>query len=105
MFYLLFKVGDQQYALKTSQVLEILPMLQLRSVVRAPDYVAGTFTYGNRIIPVVDLSVMMGQSPSRTFYSTRLILVQVNVRPERRATLGLLALGGLALLRRRKRSK
>jgi chemotaxis-related protein WspB len=100
MFYLLFKVGDRQYALETGQVREVLPVLNLRTVAKAPEYVAGTFTYGNRIVPVVDLSVLMGLPPSRPFYSSRLILVTVDLDSDRKAILALLAEGVVDLVQR-----
>jgi chemotaxis-related protein WspB len=76
MLLLLFHIGNNLYAIETSKVVEILPMVMLRRVQPARDSVVGVFNYRGRIIPAVDLCHLVSGKPSQTCYRTRIILVQ-----------------------------
>ncbi len=75
MLFLLFHVGDNIYALETSHVVEVIPIVILRKVNRAPDYMAGLFNYRGVIVPVLDLSYLIKGTPSRFYLSTRIIIL------------------------------
>jgi len=92
MLFLVFQVGDNRYAIDAWHTVEILPLVCWNSVVGAPAGVAGVFNYHGTPVPLIDLSELMTQQPSRTWMSTRIILV----RRERKATDGTRLLGLLA---------
>jgi chemotaxis-related protein WspB len=75
MLFLLFHLGDDCYALDAGQVVEILPLVTIKKMLRAPHGVVGTINYHGTFVPVVDLSELaLGHlTPSRL--STRIILV------------------------------
>jgi len=72
---LLFYVGNDLYALDSSQVVEIIPKVLLRKVYQVPEYIAGLFNYRGAIVPVIDLCQLIRKQPSRPFLSTRIIMV------------------------------
>ena len=76
MLFLKFRIGSESYALDTTQIAEVLPLLQITRVPRAPVGVAGLINYRGRFVPVVDLSELMLGEPARPHISTRLILVR-----------------------------
>jgi chemotaxis-related protein WspB len=76
MLMLIFQVGDERYAIATTQIVEIVPRVMLRKLHRVPDYVAGVFNYQGQVIPVIDLSHLINGTPSRPFLSTRIILTR-----------------------------
>lgn len=45
MIHLLFSIGNDRYALESSQVVEVVPRVELWQVPKAPAYVAGVFRY------------------------------------------------------------
>ena len=45
MLFLLFHLGDEQFALDASAVVEVVPTVELRPVHGAPDYMAGLFDF------------------------------------------------------------
>jgi chemotaxis-related protein WspB len=75
MLFLKFRIGSESYALDTTQIAEILPLLQITRVPKAPVGVAGLINFRGRAVPVVDLSELMLGEPARPHISTRLILV------------------------------
>jgi chemotaxis-related protein WspB len=76
MLFLKFRIGDESYALDTAQIAEVLPLLRITPVPRAPAGVAGLITYRGLSVPVVDLGDLMLGEPARPHISTRLILVR-----------------------------
>ncbi len=76
MLYLLFKAGDNNYAIRSSQVVEIIPRISVRRLPRAPRHIAGVFEYRGELIPTIDLCELLCQRPSANIMSTRIVIVQ-----------------------------
>jgi chemotaxis-related protein WspB len=76
MLFLTFRIGDENYALDTAEICEILPLLRITRVPQAPSGVAGLINYRGRSVPVVDLRELVLGEPARPHISTRLILVR-----------------------------
>jgi chemotaxis-related protein WspB len=77
MVFLLFQIGDDGYALEARRVVEVLPLVTLKSIPRAPAGVAGLFDFRGRPVPVIDLSALATDRPSRAWLSTRVVLVEL----------------------------
>jgi len=56
MLFLVFQLNDDRYALDVSQVVEVLPLVRIRKMLRSPPGIAGTINYRGAHVPVVDLS-------------------------------------------------
>lgn len=91
MLMLLFYVGDDLYALDSSQVVEVIPRVILRKIHHAPEYVAGLFNYRGGIVPVIDLCHLIQGKPSRSHLSTRIIMVNYVAKDNTRRCFGLMA--------------
>lgn len=78
--FLLFRIGSERYALRATEVAEVLPRLPLKPIARAPQWVAGVFAYRGAVVPVIDLSALTFGHPAEARTSTRLVLV--NYRPD-----------------------
>jgi chemotaxis-related protein WspB len=91
MLMLLFYVGNDLYALDSSQVVEIIPKVLLRKIHHAPEYIAGLFNYRGSIVPVIDLCHLIQGNPSRSHLSTRIIMVNYVGRDQNKHYLGLMA--------------
>ena len=77
--FLLFRIANERFALKATEVLEVLPRLPLKPIARAPAWVAGVFAYRGVVVPVIDLSALAFGHPAQARTSTRWVLV--NYRP------------------------
>ncbi|MGV8891273.1 MAG: chemotaxis protein CheW [Pseudomonas sp.] len=88
--FLVFRIGNERFALQAIEVAEVLPRLPLKSIPRAPDWVAGVFAYRGAVVPVIDLSALTFGQPAQARTSTRLVLV--NYCPDEIAEAQLLGL-------------
>ena len=91
MLFLLFELARERYAIDASKVVEVLPLLRIRSVPHPPAGVAGLITYRGASLPVVDLSEVMMGRPATPSLTTRLIVVQYPDAHGQTRALGLIA--------------
>jgi chemotaxis-related protein WspB len=75
MLFLLFQLGQDRYALDTSRVAEVLPLVGITQIPQAPAGVAGLFNYRGVPVPVVDLSQLTMGRPAHSRLNTRIVLV------------------------------
>ncbi len=78
--FLLFRIGSERYALRATEVAEVLPRLPLKPIAQAPKWVAGVFAYRGAVVPAIDLSALTFGQPAEARTSTRLVLV--HYRPD-----------------------
>jgi len=75
MLLLIFKIGADRYALPASQMIEVVPLVNLKKIPQAPPGVAGVFNYHGQPVPVIDLSELATGTPAQARVSTRIMLV------------------------------
>jgi len=76
MQLLSFTVGAEDYAIESRHVIEVLPLVAARPIPRMPDFVRGVFTHRGRLVPLVDLGLLLTDRPLRERLSTRIIVVE-----------------------------
>lgn len=76
MLLLTFTVAGEPYALDVAGIIELVPRVELRAIPHAPAYLAGLLGYRGEVVPVIDLGLLLGSSPSADRLSTRIILVK-----------------------------
>jgi chemotaxis-related protein WspB len=91
MMLLVFHVAGQPYAVEATRVVEVVPRLDLRPLPHAPEGLVGLFRYSGRMIPVIDLGIVLGDRPSPPFLSTRIVLVDDQTPARSQPALGLIA--------------
>jgi chemotaxis-related protein WspB len=91
MLFLLFELGKDRYALDVRQIAEVLPLVGVKQVPRAPQAMSGLFNYRGTPVPVIDLSQLTLGRPSARRLSTRLVLVHYPDQTGRTHLLGLIA--------------
>lgn len=91
MLFLIFKAGENEYALETGRVVRIAPCARLRPCCDAPAYIAGILNFRSEPVVVVDASMLINHTPCARLLSTRIIIAAYS-RPEKGQTLlGLMA--------------
>ena len=75
MLLLLFEIDNDLYALDARQIIEVVPLVQLKKIPNTPDHVAGLMNYRGAGTPVVDLCRLLASKPCENNYSTRIIIV------------------------------
>jgi chemotaxis-related protein WspB len=91
MLLLLFQAGACRYGIDACDVVEVIPPVACKSLPNAPSFVAGLVNYRGAVVPVVDLTCLLGGQPSQRRLSTRIILARYGGAGEH--VLGLLAEG------------
>lgn len=100
MLFVLFKLGQDRFALDASRVAEVVPLVGLKRMPAAPEGVAGIFNYRGRFVPVVDLCELVLGRPAAEQISTRVIVVHYPDADGRDHLLGLIAEQATEVLRR-----
>jgi chemotaxis-related protein WspB len=83
MLFVVFQIGESGYALPASEVVEMLPMLPIRTVRGAPAGMAGSFAYRGDFLPAVDPCALELGRPAADRMSTRIIVART---PDRSGT-------------------
>jgi chemotaxis-related protein WspB len=100
MLFLVLQLGNDRYAVEAAQVVEVLPVVKVRHLPRAPTGLVGVFDYHGQPVPLVDLTELALGTPSRQWMSTRIIVVNYSPHPGATKTLGLLAEQATETMRR-----
>ncbi|MBD1842594.1 chemotaxis protein CheW [Cyanobacteria bacterium FACHB-63] len=91
MLLLLFHIAGDIYAIDSTHIVEVLPLVMLRKIHQAPKHIGGVFQYRSCIVPVVDLCQLIQGEPCRSRYSTRIMMLRYTTKTGRHAYVGLLA--------------
>lgn len=91
MLFLLFKIGHDRYALPASQMVEVVPLVKLKKIPRAPEGLAGIFNYHGQPVPVIDLTEISTGKPAEPRVSTRIVLMNYKAATGEQRILGLMA--------------
>jgi len=76
-----FSVSGNAYAVPCQRVIEVMPLLELRAVPRAPAWLAGVFAYHGALVSVVDACQLIGGYECSKRLSSRVAIVHC-VLPE-----------------------
>jgi purine-binding chemotaxis protein CheW len=79
MQYLTFKLGEEVYALDIGKVREVLDFTSVTKVPRTPDFMRGVINLRGSVVPVVDLRLKFGMSPTEKTVNTCVIITEVTV--------------------------
>ena len=91
MLFILFQIGRDRYALSARNIIEVLPLMNLKRVPCTPVGVAGLLNYRGIPVPVIDLNEMTLAEPAARRLSTRIILVKYPVEAQYPRALGVIA--------------
>jgi len=88
---LIFHIGADRYGLRLRAIVRVLPLLELKQLPLAPDYVAGLMDFHGRPVPVVDLCRLAGGTSAREHFDSRILVVDYVAPDGASHLLGLLA--------------
>ncbi|MEO7201223.1 MAG: chemotaxis protein CheW [Candidatus Tumulicola sp.] len=86
MLFLLFELDGERYALDATEIVEVLPLAQSKSIPGAPAWVAGVFERHGCPMPVIDMPMLALGRTARRLRSTRLVLVRYRTADSASAT-------------------
>ena len=77
--YLTFKLSDEIFALDVGKVREILEITNITKVPQTPDFMRGVINLRGSVVPVIDMRLKFGMSPTEQTVNTCIIVVEVNM--------------------------
>jgi chemotaxis-related protein WspB len=87
VLFLVIRLGGDRYAIETSLVVEVVPLVRLKDLPGAPAGVAGVMNFRDQAVPVIDLNLLATGSPTPPRRTTRIVIVRYEAEA---STLGLL---------------
>lgn len=90
MLMLLFQLGESQYTIPVSEVVEVAPNVKLDTIEKSPPYIAGLFNYRGKHVPVVDLCQLIQERRCAQLFTTRIVLINFPAADGNSRLLGLL---------------
>jgi purine-binding chemotaxis protein CheW len=87
--YMAFKLANEEYGLEILRVREIIGLMEITRVPRTPDFVRGVINLRGKVIPVIDLRLKFGMTPTEPTDQTVIIVVQCQAG-DRTLTMGAL---------------
>ena len=78
--YLTFSLGDESYGIGILMVKEIIGLMPITSIPRAPEYLKGVINLRGKVIPVIDLRLKF--SMSSIPYSVRTCIIVIETETD-----------------------
>ena len=75
MKVLVFTIGPDRYGLPLRAVARVLPVLALKQLPGAPDFVAGLMDLHGTPVPVLDVSRLAGLAAEQIWLDSRIVLI------------------------------
>ena len=77
MLFIVFQLGQDRYALDARELVEILPLMQVKHLPHAPVGITGMLDYHGIPLPVIDLTALALGHPAAERISTRVLIVEL----------------------------
>ena len=87
----LFRVAGAVYAIPCLKISEVVPLVALHVTPQSPDWLVGALAHRGTLIPVIDMSRLIGGYACPVRLSSRVVLVSCPLPDGRSQALGLLA--------------
>lgn len=72
-----FRLGSEEYGVDISQVQEIIRMVEITHVPRAPHFMEGVINLRGQLIPIIDLRTRFSMSRAEHTKSTRIVVTEI----------------------------
>ncbi|MES2178667.1 MAG: chemotaxis protein CheW [Gemmatimonadota bacterium] len=76
LLFLVIRLGEDRYAIESSVVEEVVPLVRLKVLPGAPAGIAGVMNYRDDAIPIVDLNLLALGKATPARLATRIVIVR-----------------------------
>ncbi|WP_045214195.1 chemotaxis protein CheW [Desulfonatronovibrio magnus] len=73
-----FSIGGEEFGVEILTVQEIIRMLEITRVPKAPDFVEGVINLRGKVIPIIDLRKRFGLESRVHDKNTRIVVIEIN---------------------------
>ncbi|MGE5363679.1 MAG: chemotaxis protein CheW [Bacteroidota bacterium] len=81
--YLMFTLNEQQYGIDILKIIEIIRLIPITIVPNAPFFVKGVINLRGKVIPVVDLKLILNMPGTGNNTRNRIIVLEINYKDAR----------------------
>jgi len=74
--YLVFKLGDEEFAANAGKVLHILELIKITEIPKCPTYMKGVVNLRGTVLPVIDTRVKFGLNATEFTSSTCIVVLE-----------------------------
>ena len=82
MSFLTFRLGKEQFAVKTACILEIIEVPKITTVPRSPDYLLGVFNLRGSVSPVIDTRIKFKMDHAEITINSCIVVMEIEVEDE-----------------------
>jgi len=75
-----FRLGNEEYGVDISQVQEIIRMVDITHVPRAPRFMEGVINLRGQLIPIIDLRTRFSMPRAEQTKSTRIVVTEIGAK-------------------------
>jgi chemotaxis-related protein WspB len=75
--FLLVRLGEHLFAIDVEPIVEVISLVRLKVVPRAPAASAGVMSYRGEVVPVIDLNILALGVPTPARLMTRIVIVRL----------------------------
>ncbi len=80
--YLIFKLGNELYAVNVMYILSILELTKITKVPKAPSYMKGVINLRGSVLPLIDTRLKFGMSETEFTSSTCILVFEIRKENE-----------------------
>ncbi len=80
--YLTFKLGEEEFGAHVNSVLNILEMVPITNVPKAPAYMKGIINLRGMVLPVIDTRKKFGMEPTLVTENTCIVVMDLHLNGE-----------------------
>ncbi len=80
--YLTFKLGEEEFGVHVSQVINILEMTRIIEVPRTPSYMKGVINLRGTALPVIDTRLRLGLEEAKYSHNTCIVVLDLEHQGE-----------------------
>ncbi len=88
--YLVFELGNEQFAIHVKKVLSILEMKNITKIPQTPDYMKGIINLRGNVLPVIDSHVKFNLPPLKINMKTSILVLELKNENTKPIKLGLM---------------
>jgi len=91
MLVLEFNIGDEKYGLKAIEIIEIIPLVELKKIPLSEPLILGLLNYRGSPTLIIDLSQIFEKKYSNKSLSTRIIIINHKTKNNQSHLIGIVA--------------
>ena len=80
--YLSFGIGEELFAVDVAKVREVLEIMPITKIPRAPEFMKGVINVRGSVVPVVDLRIKFGMAEAEDTVDTCIVVMEVEMETE-----------------------